>query len=91
MPHVSKEYFEGHYAQPLFEECAQYLGVDLSLWEFSSGAEGEAELEDGSHMEYLSVVYGSLNDERFTLYAVFICIDYGEWELQQFGTNQERN
>jgi len=89
MPHITKEYFEGHYALPLFEECAQYLGVDISVWEFASGIEGETVLDDNSNMEYLSVVYSSKNDKRFTLYATFICIDSGEWELQQFGTNQE--
>ena len=70
MSHITKEYFEAHPAQPLFEELATYLGVDLSAWGFADGIEvAEDELE------YLTVVYYPLHEnvqgDGWSMYGVF--------------------
>jgi hypothetical protein len=88
MSHITKEYFEGHFAFPLFEETAQFLGVDLSCWEFADGVEGETLSESSERVEYLTVVYTSTNLEEFSIASSFVCIDNGEWEMQTFSTNQ---
>jgi len=88
MSHIVKEYFEGHPAKELFDEAADCLGVDLSVWEFADGVE-VAEDE----VEYLTVVYSSTNKETlkqaWSLYAAIILNESGEWEMQQFGMSQE--
>lgn len=88
MSHITSDYFEAHLASPLFVEIATYLGIDLGVWEFVDGVEDTVE-----DMQYISAVYAPLNfevkDDGYTLYGVFILED-GEWQLQQFGTNQDK-
>lgn len=88
MSHITKEYFEAHPTQPMFEELATFLGVDLSAWEFADGVEVRDE-----EIEYITVVYypshAEVQDKGFSMYGVFVIDESGEWEVQQFGTNQE--
>lgn len=88
MSHITSDYFEAHPASPLFVEMATYLGIDLGVWEFADGVE---DIVEG--MQYISAVYApshpSVREEGYTLFGVFILED-GEWQLQQFGTNQDQ-
>lgn len=88
MSHITSDYFEAHPASPLFVEIATYLGIDLSAWEFTDGVEDNVE-----GMQYITAVYAptrtEVRGEGYTLYGVFI-LENGEWQLQQFGTNQDK-
>lgn len=88
MSHITKDYFEGHYAYPLFQDTAKFLGVDLKCWVFADGVEGETVNSTSERLEYLTVVYTSINLEEFSIAASFVSIDNGEWEMQTFSTNQ---
>ncbi len=88
MSHITSEYFEAHLASPLFVDIATYLGIDLGVWKFADGVEDNV---DG--LQCISVVYAptcsEVHGEGYTLFGVFILED-GEWQLQQFGTNQDK-
>ena len=87
MSHITSDYFEAHPTSPLFVEIATNLGIDLGVWEFSDGMEGDVD-----NLRYLNVIYVPTNtevkDKGYTIYGIFIVVD-GEWILQQFGTNQD--
>jgi len=88
MSHITKEFFEGHLTYPMFEELVTFLGVDISAWDFADGIE----VVEGD-LEYITVVYYPLHEDvqgkGFSMYGVFVINESGEWEVQQFGTNQE--